>query len=425
MTRRRVRLGKQLGELADALEQVEGHAGALSVAPLILKIRQFLMPRLTDPPPPLVVAFVGSTGAGKSTLVNSLAGSTVGKSGILRPTTRQPVVWTGASHAGRPWPGQVVVGAHPLAESVALIDTPDLDSDVVEHRVRAMEALAISDAAVFVTTASRYGDASPWEVLASIVDKPVVVVINRLPTRASGARNDLTARLRSHGLGSIPVLTISEQRVDPVSGLLKPQSVQRLSLVLREWAGKTTFHRTAAAGAATDQLARDLTVLIGHLEEESSRAARAAKGVMAAYGTAAAALAPLAGAGGNTKKLPKRRRDLEVVVGRTINVLETAAAAAVKAMESEGFDAPPTVGRAALAALPEHPAPRRNRTLAKTDRPKTDRPKSDWPKTVWIEAAIEEDRRRFLERLESVPEDLLERLRNGAALIDDLDWRSV
>ena len=403
-----------------------------------MKIRRFLIPRLTDPPPPLAVAFVGSTGAGKSTLVNSLAGSTVGKPGVLRPTTRQPVVWTSASHAGRSWPGAVVVGEHPLAESLALIDTPDLDSDVVEHRVRAMEALAISDAAVFVTTASRYGDASPWEVLASIVDKPVVVVINRLPTRASGARNDLTARLRDHGLGTVPVLTISEQRIDPKSGLLKPQAVQRLAIVLREWASQATFHRAAAAGAATDRLARDLTLLIGHLEEESSRAARATEGVMTAYEIAAAGLAPLAGS--NTKRLPKRRRDREVVVARIINVLDPAAAAAAAAMESEGFDAPPNVGRAALAALPEHPLPKRSRKPAKTDRtkkdrattdwpktdwPKTDWPKTDWPKTDWLEMTIEEDRRRFLERLEPVPEDLLERLRYGASLLDDLDWRSV
>ena len=410
MSRRRVRLSNHLGDLADALEQVESHAGEASVAPLIAKIRRFLIPRLTDPPPPLVVAFVGSTGAGKSTLINSVAGSTVGKPGVLRPTTDQAVVWTSSSHAGRPWPGEVVVGDHPLAESVALIDTPDLDSDVVEHRVQAMEVLAVSDAVVFVTTASRYGDASPWEVLATIVDKPLVVVINRLPTRASGARNDLTARLRVLGLGSIPVLTISERRVDPESGLLRQQSVQRLMLVLREWAGQTTIHRVAVLGAATDQLARELTLLIEHLDDESSRAARATKEVMAAYETAAQALARLAGPGRNTKRLLKGRRDDELAVGRWINVLDAAAAAAAAAIESEGFDAPPDLWRASPAALSDHAKPLRGRAKPKKD---------------WISGPIEADRQRFLDRLHAIPEDVLERLRNGAALVDDLDWRNV
>ena len=34
----------------------------------------------------------GSTGAGKSTLVNSLVGDDVSRTGVLRPTTRSPVL---------------------------------------------------------------------------------------------------------------------------------------------------------------------------------------------------------------------------------------------------------------------------------------------------------------------------------------------
>ncbi len=192
---------------------------------------------------------MGSTGSGKSTLVNSVAGSPVSQPGVLRPTTGEPVVWTGAVHAGRWWPGKVVVGDHPLADSVALIDTPDLDSDVIEHRSRAIDAIAAADAVVFVTTSSRYGDASPWEVLRSVAGKPLVVVVNRLQTRASGARNDLAARLRAEGMGSVPVLTISEQRINPERGRLKQQSVQRLAGVLRDWAVQD--QRPSASGPWT------------------------------------------------------------------------------------------------------------------------------------------------------------------------------
>jgi len=41
---------------------------------------------------PLLAVVVGSTGAGKSMLVNSLVGSEVSRSGAPRPTTRSPVL---------------------------------------------------------------------------------------------------------------------------------------------------------------------------------------------------------------------------------------------------------------------------------------------------------------------------------------------
>ena len=42
-----------------------------------------------------VVAFAGSTGAGKSTLFNSIVGEEVAKAGVLRPTTSEPLaaIW--------------------------------------------------------------------------------------------------------------------------------------------------------------------------------------------------------------------------------------------------------------------------------------------------------------------------------------------
>src|SRR5690625_5480107 len=55
------------------------------------QLRNHLLPRLREVSAPLIVVFGGSTGAGKSTLVNSIVGAEVSSAGVLRPTTREPV----------------------------------------------------------------------------------------------------------------------------------------------------------------------------------------------------------------------------------------------------------------------------------------------------------------------------------------------
>lgn len=413
MSRRKVRLSSQLNDLAAGLEALKSTGPDISIAPLVGLIRRFLIPRLTDPPPPLVVAVVGPTGSGKSTLVNSVAGSPVSQPGVLRPTTGEPVVWTGAVHAGRWWPGKVVVGNHPLADSVALIDTPDLDSDVIEHRSRAIGSIGAADAVVFVTTSSRYGDASPWEVLRSVAGKPLVVVINRLQTRASGARNDLAARLRAEGMGSVPVLTISEQRIAPERGRLKPQSVQRLAAVLRDWAVQTRDLRLRALDEASDELARGLASLLAYLDEDAAAASRAAKEVGAAYEAGGRALEAIAASSARTKRKWRRlgrRPDSEDLTRRMVDAVDLAASSAATALETEGVAVSPDLRSAAAVTVT---------ALARHLQDHVEPAGED------IRRILDPDRQRFLDRLVLVPDAILEQLHDGAELIEDLDWRNV
>ncbi|MBO8201178.1 ATP-binding protein [Streptomyces smyrnaeus] len=59
---------------------------------LLSQLDDYLVPRVRTPEAPLLAVIGGSTGAGKSTLVNSLVGRKVSEAGVLRPTTRTPVL---------------------------------------------------------------------------------------------------------------------------------------------------------------------------------------------------------------------------------------------------------------------------------------------------------------------------------------------
>src|SRR5689334_24847683 len=61
----------------------------------------FIRPRLADIDAPLLVLLLGPTGAGKSSLLNTIAGAEVSEAGVLRPTTREAILYASERDAGR------------------------------------------------------------------------------------------------------------------------------------------------------------------------------------------------------------------------------------------------------------------------------------------------------------------------------------
>ncbi|MEX1126900.1 MAG: GTPase [Acidimicrobiia bacterium] len=203
-------LTSELDELARAVDglvfgdEPAGWIHARERDRVVMTIRSYLLPRMLNPSTPLLVVFAGPTGAGKSTLLNSVSGLEIAETGPLRPTTRDPVVLA-ADISGYDRVGGidcvVVEGRAPILGSMSLVDTPDLDSTTLAHRVAAETMIDHADVVVFVTSALRYADLVPWEVLRRAQSRgaPVIHVLNRVTSATTGATTDYRNRLKREG----------------------------------------------------------------------------------------------------------------------------------------------------------------------------------------------------------------------------------
>ena len=217
---------------------------------LLQQLDDYVIPRLSSLDAPLLAVVGGSTGAGKSTLVNSLVGARVTKPGVLRPTTRSPVLvhhptdehWFEDTRVlpGLAWvrgadltedPSAVrLVATDTLPAGLALLDAPDIDSVVATNRDLAAQLLSAADLWLFVTTAARYADAVPWSLLRQASDRgtSVAIILDRVPPEAIGEiRDHLTSMLKEQGLALAPLFPIPEVALGP-EGLLGEDEIGRL-----------------------------------------------------------------------------------------------------------------------------------------------------------------------------------------------------
>jgi len=208
---------------------------------MVDQLEDYVLPRLMTIDAPLLAVVGGSTGAGKSTLVNSLVGHRVTEPGVLRPTTRSPVlvhhpddgVWFGqdrllpdlerVSHATTDPEALQLVAAETMPVGLAILDAPDIDSVEERNRTLAAQLLAAGDLWLFVTSAARYADQVPWEFLRQAAERStaVAIVLDRTPEEAvQTVATHLARMLASRGLKDSPLFTVNEGTVSD-EGLLE------------------------------------------------------------------------------------------------------------------------------------------------------------------------------------------------------------
>lgn len=205
-----------VSEVELPLPTERGQESADLIAKMLDQLDHHLIPRVREEASPAIVVVAGSTGAGKSTVVNALLGEQLTESGVLRPTTKVPHVFhhpLDAAVLSAVAKRGDVIASEAVPRGLAIVDSPDLDSVRGENREVAQLLLEAADLWVFVTTAARYGDAVPWDAIRQGADRgaSIAVVLNRVTVDiAAQVRRELVERLRGEGLESLPLFIIPE-----------------------------------------------------------------------------------------------------------------------------------------------------------------------------------------------------------------------
>jgi len=312
-------LRQQVRELSLPLEVPEVPAARRLRREIGDQLDDYVLPRLRRIDAPVLAVVGGPTGAGKSTLVNSLVGQRVSTAGVLRPTTRSAVLAYHPVDSG--WfeeprilpnltrttrtssdPASLQLAAAPsLPPGLAVLDAPDIDSVVTANRELAAQLLAAADMWLFVTTAARYADAVPWDFLRTAVTRgtAVAIVLDRVaPEAVEEVRAHLATMLTDQGLGGAPLFVVLE--TTPYDALLPAGVINPILDWLHGIAGDPAV-RTGVVRHTLDGAIRSLAARVFELaaasDAQAERAARLRRAVDDAYDAALARVDEASGDG--------------------------------------------------------------------------------------------------------------------------------
>jgi hypothetical protein len=290
-----------VGQLADDLRWLEdhcrqeaglaAHAGTLHLASALT--RNVIGPFLEgQPAAPLHIAVVGGAGAGKSTVVNFLAGAVVAEANPQAGYTRHPTAFVPADRTLE-WPSSIGFmgtlhraseeqsadtdediyqirrlrreeGSDNALDDFIIWDCPDMTTWASGRYVtRLMEVAALADVVVYVASDERYNDEVPTQFLHLLVraGKAVVVVLTKVregdaPALTDHFRREILGRLPRLPDGSLPAVPVivfpqmsEAERADPLRAGARHR-VNLLNQILVQYESETATRSRTVTNAA-------------------------------------------------------------------------------------------------------------------------------------------------------------------------------
>ncbi len=215
-----------------------------------------------------VVGLLGGTGAGKSSMLNALAGDEVSAAGAMRPTTARPLAWipSDSDSALDALLDMLSIGErvhHREMAPLAVLDLPDIDSLVTDHRRLVSDVLPYLDVALWVLDPEKYHDRTVHDLVRSLLNHQstfrfVLNQIDRLdPADQVLVTAELQRVLRADGVNNPVVWTAA---ADPTFG--PPQGIEEI----RESLLAAPTSSEERDREMVNELERGAGMLAGHLE---------------------------------------------------------------------------------------------------------------------------------------------------------------
>lgn len=248
---------------------------------------------------PLLVVVGGVTGSGKSTIVNTLVGRAVSRTGVVRPTTANPVLivhpvdahWFTDDRIMSDFVRVELEGAvtrihddsddtarlqlvrdEDIPLGLALVDAPDIDSLSARNRMIADALLDAADVWLWTTSAAKYADDESMRYLARAAARrtALAVALTRVdPEHVEELTSDFRAKLVEHAALEPELFTVQTARV--IDERLPLPAIGSIERWLRELSGPLVrrSRRRQTIEGALDVMTADVAGLITWVELEN------------------------------------------------------------------------------------------------------------------------------------------------------------
>jgi hypothetical protein len=248
---------------------------------------------------PLLVVVGGVTGSGKSTIVNTIIGRAVSRTGVIRPTTANPVLivhpvdahWftddrilsdfvrvelegavTRLHDEGDDSARLQLIRDEDIPLGLALVDAPDIDSLSARNRTIADALLDAADVWLWTTSGAKYADDESMRYLARAAARrtALAVALTRVdPDDVEELATDFRAKLVEHAALEPELFTVPTARV--IDERLPLPAIGSIERWLRELSGPLVrrSRRRQTIEGALDVMTSDVAHLVAWVEDEN------------------------------------------------------------------------------------------------------------------------------------------------------------